>query len=270
MKEAGAHSAALQQMLLKSEKVRILGVLGFVVFFEVVYAVRIFLLGSLAPHSGLLAFPVFGMYELAVLLAVHYALAAKKDLPRVWWMFNIVLEMCMPALALAYLIGPRLPDYWAPLASPFVLTFFAFIILSTLRLDPWICRLAGIVGAASYFAAAARHGWTLSLAEAPHSSVTQSAVVVYGLILLGSGFVAGTVANEIRKYVYAVIQESENRQRLQQAQRDLQIARSVLRRVNEFIEAAPPTATSPKTLSDSVSHLAPEEIIAEVYSQHRN
>lgn len=265
MNQAVTHSAALQQTLLKSEKLRILCILGFVVFFEAVYAARIFLLGSLAPRRGLVAFVAFGLYELAVLLAVHNALAGKKDLPRAWWMFNIVLEMCMPALALAYLLGPRLPNDWAPLASPFVLTFFPFIILSTLRLDPWICRVAGIVGAAGYFAAASHHGWTLSLEGAAHSSVTQSAVVVYGMILLASGFVAGAVAAEIRKYVNAVLQEAETRQRLQQAQHDLEMARSILHRINEFIGSAPAVPGSARP-SGRLEQLDAEEILAELYS----
>ena len=227
MNEAHLHFAGLQQTLLKSERLRILCILGFVVFFEVVYAVRIFLLGSLVPRWGLLAFPVFGIYELLVLLAVHRALAAQRDLPAAVWIFNIVLEMSMPALALAFLIGARLPNAWAPLASPFVLTFFPFIILSTLRLDPRICRLAGVVATVGYFAAAYYRGWRISFEGASRSSVTQSAVIVYGVIILASGFIAGAVAREIRKYVQAALQEAETRQQLQQVQHDLDIARSI-------------------------------------------
>jgi len=227
MNETPLHSAALQQALLKSERLRILCILGFVVFFEVVYAVRIFFLGSLVPRWGLLAFPAFGIYELVILLAVRRALAAQEDLPVRLWIFNIVLEMCMPSLALAFLIGARLPNNWAPLASPFVLTFFPFIILSTLRLNPQICRLAGIVGAIGYYAAAYYRGWRISLEGASRSSVTQSAVVVYGIIILASGFIAGAVASEIRKYMQAALREAETRQQLQQVQHDLDIARSI-------------------------------------------
>ena len=227
MNEVQLHSAALQQTLLKSERLRILCILGFVVFFEAVYAVRIFFLGSLVPRWGLLAFPVFGIYELLVLLVVRQALVARRDLPAAVWIFNIVLEMSMPALALAFLIGARLPNAWAPLASPFVVTFFPFIILSTLRLNPRICRLAGIVGAVGYFAAAYHRGWRISFEGASRSSVTQSAVVVYGVIILASGFIAGAVAREIRKYVQAALQEAKTRQQLQQVQHDLEIARSI-------------------------------------------
>ena len=227
MNETYIHSAALQQALLKSERLRILVILAFVVYFEVVYAVRIFLLGSLVPRWGLLAFPAFGIYELGILLAVRRALVKQRDLPAALWMFNIVLEMCMPALALAFLIGARLPNAWAPLASPFVLTFFPFIILSTLRLNPQICRLAGIVGTIGYFAAAYYRGWRISLEGLSRSSVTQSAVVVYGIIILASGFIAGAVAGEIRKYMQAALREAETRQELQQVQHDLDIARSI-------------------------------------------
>jgi serine phosphatase RsbU (regulator of sigma subunit) len=227
MSSTRVDSAAFEMALLRSEKLRILCILGFVLFFEVVYAVRIFFLGSLVPRWGLLAFPVFGIYEILILLAVRRALAEERELPASLWMFNIVLEMCMPALALTFLIGPRLPNAWAPLASPFVLTFFPFIILSTLRLNPRICRLAGIVATVGYFAAAYYRGWRLSFEGASRSSVTQSAVVVYGVIILASGFIAGAVAGEIRKYLQAALQEAETRQQLQQVQHDLDIARSI-------------------------------------------
>jgi len=197
MSETDLHSTALQQTLLKSEGLRILVILAFVVFFEVVYAVRIFLLGSLVPRWGLLAFPGFGIYELVILFAVRRALVEQRDLPAALWRFNIVLEMCMPALALAFLIGARLPNAWAPLAS---------------------------IG---YFGAAYYRGWRISLEGASRSSVTQSAVVVYGIIILASGFVAGVVASEIRKYMQAALREAQTQQQLQQVQHDLDIARSI-------------------------------------------
>jgi len=81
MSETDLHSTALQQTLLKSEGLRILVILAFVVFFEVVYAVRIFLLGSLVPRWGLLAFQGFGIYELVILFAVRRALVEQRDLP---------------------------------------------------------------------------------------------------------------------------------------------------------------------------------------------
>ena len=227
MSNTRADSVAFEMALLRSEKLRIMCILGFVIFFEVVYAVRIFFLGSLVPNWGLLAFPVFGVYELLVLLAVRRALVAQRDLPAVVWIFNIILEMSMPALALAFLIGARLPNAWAPLASPFVVTFFPFIILSTLRLNPRICRLAGVVATVGYLAAAYYRGWRVSLEGASRLSVTQSAVIVYGCIILASGFIAGAVATEIRKYLEAALQEAETRQQLQQVQHDLDIARTI-------------------------------------------
>ena len=57
--------------------------------------------------------------------------------------------------------------------------------------------------------------------------MTQSAVVVYGVIILASGFMAGAVAGEIRKYMQAALREAETQQQLQQVQHDLDIARSI-------------------------------------------
>ena len=46
------------------------------------------------------------------------------------------LETSIPAFAIAFLTNPQIEVAYRPLASPAVLVFFIFIILSTLRLNP--------------------------------------------------------------------------------------------------------------------------------------
>ena len=79
------------------------------------------------------------------------------------------------------------------LASPAILVFFLFIILSTLRLNPGLCHLTGLVACASYLAAAMSLGWKPGLTHAEHSAVAQTAVPMYSAILLLGGVVAGGV-----------------------------------------------------------------------------
>jgi signal transduction histidine kinase len=209
MEEAYPQFANLQLTLLKSERFRIVCVLGFVAFFEAVYAVRVFVLGSLLPHWGLFAIPIFGLYELLALIAVQHSLVTGKDLPQAVWGFNVLLELCMPALALATLIGPRLPDIWAPLASPFILTYFPLLMLSILRFNPSLSCMGGGVAACGYFMAAYYRGWRIDWHGAAHSTVEQSAVIIYGILILASGLVAGAVAREMQKYVRAAVLEAE-------------------------------------------------------------
>ncbi len=209
MEESYLQSADLQQTLFKSERLRIICILGFVAFFETAYAVRVFFLGSLLPRWGLFAIPIFGLYELVALIAVQRCLVTAKDLPQAVWGFNVLLELCMPALALATLIGPRLPDVWAPLASPFILTYFPLLTLSILRFNPSLSCMGGGVGACGYFMAAYCRGWRIDWQRAAHSTVEQSGVLIYGILILASGLVAGAVAREMQKYMRAAVSEVE-------------------------------------------------------------
>ena len=202
-------SVRLQHVLLKSDRVRITCILGLVVFLEIVVAVRIWFFGSSVPHWVFLPIAAFGFYELSMLFAVNGALAKQRVLPQALWHFNIAIEMCMPGLGMAYLVGPRLTHEWAPLASQFGLTFFPLMILTILRLSPRFCYFGAILATTSYFLAAHHHGWRISIENARHSTAAQSGVLVYGAIILTSGFIAGIVAREMRKYVEAAVLEAD-------------------------------------------------------------
>jgi serine phosphatase RsbU (regulator of sigma subunit) len=74
--------------------------------------------------------------------------------------------------------------------------------------------------------AATHHGWPGYVASTG-PSVTQTAPPFYAAILLASGFVAGAVANEIRKHVQAALREAETTRKLERVQHDLDVARSI-------------------------------------------
>jgi len=101
-----------------------------------------------------------------------------------------------------------------------------FNILSILRLDRWICRVAGVTAALNYIAAATSLGWIPPRPGTP-APVTQTDVGLYAFILLISGFVAGEVPGEIRKHVEAALREAETRRELDRVQHDLQTARDI-------------------------------------------
>ena len=220
-------SAAFEQALLHSERRRILGVIVFVTIFVSAMTLRIVIYGSkMSPWGILVSLALIG-YEVAVLGLVQRALKHTHNLPRYIWLTSILLETAYPALGLAFFTSPRIEFAYRPLATPWILAFFPFLILSTLRLNPWISRVAGIVASLSYLAAASYLGWRPSLHDPLTHTTTQTAVGFYAIILLASGIVAGAVSSEIRKHVQAALREVETRNRLERVEHDLGIARAI-------------------------------------------
>jgi serine phosphatase RsbU (regulator of sigma subunit) len=225
-------SHAFRVAELRSERVRIFGVLAFLAVVFVVLTARVFLLHTtvlsrhVAWNFSLAA--ALSLYEYAMLHLVNRALHNAQQFPRFLWRTSTVLETAAPAVGVAWLTTTDFASAYRPLASPATLLFFVFIILSILRLDPWICRLAGITAAFAYLAAAISLGWVPPRPGTP-APVTQTDVSLYAIILLVSGFIAGGVAEEIRKHVEAALREAETRRQLDRVHHDLRTARDIQR-----------------------------------------
>jgi serine phosphatase RsbU (regulator of sigma subunit) len=223
-------SAAFQNAELKSEHLRILGVLVFVAIFIIVTTVRVFILRTAAETTSwmwsyILASVVTG-YELWTLSKVNLALRAGAGLGTGFWALSTILETSIPAWAIAFLTSQQVEAAYRPLASPAVLVFFIFIILSTLRLSPWIAVLSGMVASISYLCAAWYLGWRIPLPRA-QAPFTQTTVTLNAITLLFGGVVAGAVATQIRRHVHAALQEAETKRKLETLEHDLQVARSI-------------------------------------------
>src|ERR1700754_4502895 len=147
MTESQISSHAFYAAQLRSERVRIFGVLGLLGVVAVTITVRAFLLHTTVvhPHVGwnLTLDVAIGIYEYVMLLMVGRALRANQEFPRILWISSTILETALPAIGIAWLTTTGFESAYRPRASPATLLFFVFIILSILRLDPWICRLAG-------------------------------------------------------------------------------------------------------------------------------
>src|SRR4030095_1955116 len=146
MDQLHAQSAAFRQAHLKSEQLRIQ-----IVIFAIgaAFALRSLRTAILFSRENLsiwvitsLFTGIFVIYELRMLRAVNRSIQAGNDLPRILWTTNIVVETCIPALALVFLSSRSIEAAYKPLANPVVLLYFIFIILSTLRLDPAACRIS--------------------------------------------------------------------------------------------------------------------------------
>lgn len=227
MNDLQADSLAFRQALLQSERRRIYGVTAFLLVFAAAIAIRILVFGSHMSRSGVLVLLLVVAYELWTLSAVTKALKAERSLPRVLLVFNITLEIVVFAMGIAFFSSPKLAPEYRPIATMWVPALFPLIMLSVLRLNPQVSRIAGAVAAAGYLASAYYLGWRPSLVNLSQHPVTQTTVAFYAVILLASGFVAGMVSGEIRKYVEAALHEAEMQRQLKEVEHDLDIARSI-------------------------------------------
>jgi serine phosphatase RsbU (regulator of sigma subunit) len=203
-------------------------VLSFIALFIVITAVRLFVIrtaSGAAAWSFLLAAIVVA-YESWTLRKVDAALKSNGSLALQFWISSTILETSIPAFAIVFLTSAQPDAIYRSLASPAVLAFFIFIILSTLRLNPWICALSGIVASATYLFASWHLGWRPPIPGIP-APITQSNVSLNAIILLAGGLVAAGVAGQIRKHVQAALREAETKRKLDAIQHDLQVARSI-------------------------------------------
>jgi K+-sensing histidine kinase KdpD len=146
------------------------------------------------------------------------------------------LEASVPAWAIALLPSHNIEVVYRPLATPLLLVFGIFILLSTLRLKLWISVLSGSVAAFSYAGAALYLGWRPPITGA-RAPTAQSAVMLNTVTLLVSGLIAGTITKEIRKHVLAALREAETKRKLEAVQHDLQVAGSIQQ---SLLPAVPP------------------------------
>src|SRR5689334_6605336 len=102
-------SAAFEVALLNTERLRIIGLVVITSTFVITGAIRIYLFGSHLSHIGVYGCVVFISYELLVLRTVNRAIKLQSRIPRMFWTQNIVVEMSLPAFALAFLASSHIP-----------------------------------------------------------------------------------------------------------------------------------------------------------------
>ena len=231
MTDSHVASIGFHKALLKSERLRIRIVLGAITAAFLFRTIRTAIgggkenLSSWLTLCGFLA--LFAVYELLMLRLANRAIVKGKEFPNRVWASKTILETTLPAFAVAFLSSTSIDAIYRPLANPAGLGFFLFITLSTLRLSPTLCRLAGLTAALSYLAAAIYLGWKPVMGGGTSLLSPQKAVLGYAIALIIGGFVAGIVAGEIRKQVNAALFEAEMRREVERLEHDLDLARSI-------------------------------------------
>lgn len=230
MEQQGIPSAAFAEAQLRSERLRVFGILGFLLLLVLVAVVRVFVLQTVPPSALLFAeFALVGVviaFELWMLSQIKAARDEKRGLPAWLRIVSTILETGLPAVFLSFMASSSIEPPYRPLASPATLVFFIFIILSTLRLTSWNSYLTGIIAVISYLLAAIQLGWQPPV-PGVSAPVTQTTVPIYALTLLAAGIIAGIVAGQIRQHVMAALREAETKRKLEAIQHDLDMARSI-------------------------------------------
>ena len=174
---------------------------------------------------GLLA--LLGL-QLAMISLARWAAHRDRDLPGWLVTATVVLECLVPTgMIAAHIASGTLPPY-AFLSSPPILAYGTLITLTTLRLRPALCVLAGAVSAGGYGAVLAFVIYGMNLTR-PTTGLPPVAYLNTAMLVFISGLAAAWVAQEIRAHVEAALGEAETRRRMDRIDHDLATARSIQR-----------------------------------------
>ena len=208
---------ALTQQVLRTELIRIKALIGTTVLLSLLiltihlfdpYAIEHLWHGKLNPADLFTIFVPFVLFELWVHFAITRQLGKDRDLPVYRRYIGALVETSMPTLALAMHIDNMGAVEALGFAVP--LTYFIFVILSTLRLDFWLSTFTGFVAAAELLAMAMFYHRAGSADPAPDLYYH----AVRSVIILICGMLAGAVGVQLRRQFEASILAANARDRI--------------------------------------------------------
>ena len=150
----------------------------------------------------------FILFELWVHMVITRHLRLGRDLPVYRRYLGALIETSMPTFALALHIDSMGPVEALGFVVP--LTYFIFIILSTLRLDFWLSTFTGFVAAAELFCMAMFYHRAGSADPAPDLYYH----AVRSVVVLICGMLAGAVGVQLRRQFEASIMAATARDRI--------------------------------------------------------
>ncbi|MBR1198216.1 adenylate/guanylate cyclase domain-containing protein [Bradyrhizobium sp. AUGA SZCCT0240] len=208
---------ALTQQILRTELIRIKALIGTTVLIGVLIlivhaldpdAIQKLWHGRFDPSELFIVLVPFVLFELWVHFVITRHLGTDHDLPVYRRYIGALVETSMPTLALAMHIDSMGPVDALGFAVP--LTYFIFVILSTLRLDFWLSTFTGFVAAAQLLAMAMLYHRAGS-ADPPPDLYYHS---VRSVIILICGMLAGAVGVQLRRQFEASILAATARDRI--------------------------------------------------------
>ena len=222
MSEAAVQSEAFHRAEITSESYRTTGLLCLLIALTIFVIARGLVIGDfLLPALQLAFLAVVLVHEVRMLRALKRTLRNEGEVTSDKWLINVVLESQIPTVALLLLLtGPWLTPEQVLLA-PAVLLYFLLIILSTLRLNPSLIVLTGLLSAVGYLFV------TFYTASKFQNALPMTVYFIYASLILAGGILAAVVASRIRIHVQAALREAELKSKLDQVNHDLDIARSI-------------------------------------------
>jgi adenylate cyclase len=208
---------AMTQEILRTELIRIKALIGttallggilLTVYLFAPEAVSKVWHGNLKPSYLYSIMVPFILFELWVHSAVTRHLQLHQDVPVVRRYLGALIETSMPTIALALHIDSMGPIEALGFVVP--MTYFIFIILSTLRLDFWLSTFTGVVAATELFCMAMFYHRAGSSDPEPQLFYHAAR----SLILLIGGMLAGAVGLQLRRQFEASILAATARDRI--------------------------------------------------------
>ena len=208
---------ALTQQILRTELIRIKALIGTTVLLAAMIliihlfdpmAVQHLWHGRLNPADLFKILIPFGLYEVWVHSVISRHLGKDRDLPVIRRYISALVETSMPTLALAMHIDSM--GHVEALGFAVPLTYFIFVILSTLRLDFWLSTFTGFVAAAELFCMATLYHRAGSAKPPPDLYYH----AVRSVIILICGMLAGAVGVQLRRQFEASILAATARDRI--------------------------------------------------------
>src|SRR6266702_549641 len=208
---------ALMQQVMRTELIRIkaliattalLTIMLWVIYFLDPYAVTHLWHGRLKPTDLYAILIPFILFELWVHAVISRHLRLDYDVPIYRRYLGALVETSMPTFALAL----HIDSMGAVEALGFVvpLSYFIFIILSTLRLDFWLSTFTGFVAAAELLGMAMFYHRVGSTDPAPDLYYH----AVRSVVVLICGMLAGAVGVQLRRQFEASIMAATARDRI--------------------------------------------------------
>src|SRR5262245_6483316 len=219
LKSEAFHRAALQSESYRS--VGLLILLGALAVFVVARGIAIGEYGVLGLQLVLLGLVM--AHEALMLRAIKRAINSRREIGPEKWVLNVFVESQIPTVGLFVLLSGSFLTAQQVLVAPIVLLYFLLIILSTLRLNPTLTFLTGLLSALGYLLVTLVTGMT----AADSARFPLAFFLAYSGSIFASGILAAIVASRIRKHVAAALREAELKSELDQVNHDLDIARSI-------------------------------------------
>ena len=205
------------QQVLRTELIRVKALIGtaaaiavmlWIIYFFDPYAVTHLWHGRLKPTDLYAILIPFILFELWVHISISRHLRLDRDLPVYRRYLGALIETSMPTVALALHIDSMGPVEALGFVVP--LTYFIFIILSTLRLDFWLSTFTGFVAAVELFGMAMFYHRAGSADPAPDLYYH----AVRSVVVLICGMLAGAVGVQLRRQFEASILAATARDRI--------------------------------------------------------